>query len=114
MLNFTRIIFIFGLLAATCFIFTYMKDNTTYHEGPLQKAKNLLLYGYLKACITWEFGKHYISLALSSIFSSYHAGEDHMKEIEQRQHQMLQLKNHMNISSNCCNEKGSYNLKILK
>ncbi len=114
MLEYALTVFTLSLLLVTCSVFFYMRSYLDHQNRFFSKIGNLLLYGYLKLCITWEYGKQYVSLTLRSIFTSYHMGDDHIKEIEQKQQELLQVKNSIHHSLQNHKKNATYNLKILK
>lgn len=114
MLEYALTIFALSLLLVTCVVCFYMRSYMDHQNNIFSKFGNLLLYGYLKLCITWEYGKRYVSLTLQSIFTGYHVGDHHMKEIEQKQRELLQVKNSIRHSFQNHKKNANYNLKILK
>ena len=114
MLELTRYLILISLLMITAFVFIYMRYHADYRDGLFYKTKDLLLYGYLKACITWEYGKHYTHILMKSIFTNYHAEDEHMKEIQRKTAEIQQVKEHMNLSEKRVHNHSGYNLKILK
>lgn len=114
MLEAIRYLILFTLLTVSVVLFFYLRDHADYRDGLIYKMKDLLLYGYLKAGITWEYGKHYAQILISSIFTGYHTGDEHMKEIQKKAARIQQVQEHMNLSQRKCHGHSAYNLKILK
>lgn len=103
----------FCLLLILLFMIQYEKSLTDYRQGPFHRAGNLLLYVYLKTCLTMAYGRKYIKLKMKNIFCNYHPEDDHLKEISRRKEQIDQLHRQMTLYGNDYYKKINNHLKII-
>lgn len=115
MLEMERNIFILNCTAALLvYVIHLIVTHADYRDGLLYRTGTLLLYGYLKTCITIETGKNAFHLKMKSLFSCYPLDCDTSKELQQKEQHMESLKKQLQAYQNKGSKKTDYNLKILK
>lgn len=115
MLEMERNIFILNCTAALLvYVIHLIVTHADYRDGLLYRTGTLLLYGYLKTCITIETGKNAFHLKMKSLFSGYPLDGSASKSLQQKKLHMENLKKQLQTSQSMGSKKTDYNLKILK
>lgn len=114
MLETTRtLILLICITAFTIYVIHYLSLHADYRNGLLHKAGNLLLYGYLKACINITSATGAFHEKMKSIFTGYPFGAHTQTTLHQKKQHIQHLKTQITNSQSTYN-KTHYNLKILK